>query len=82
MNQLLKLQDAQDEKVVIQSELSYFELSHAQEEYEKNQKDGSIMLSINNETTEGIDASMDLTVADAEKLAYHILGMCAAVKND
>jgi len=77
---MLKLRDVHDEETVIQSELSYFSLKHAQIEYEKNANDASIMLTINNETTEGIDASLDLTVQDAEDLAYYILGMCAAVK--
>ncbi|WP_255770166.1 hypothetical protein [Oceanobacillus alkalisoli] len=38
--------------------------------------------SINNEATEGIDSSLNLTVEDAEQLAFHILGICAAVKNE
>lgn len=78
---MLKLHDVHDEDVVIQSELGYFDLEDAQIEYAKNQEDGSILLTINNESTEGIDASLEITVKDAEQLAFHILGMCAAVKN-
>lgn len=77
---MLKLHDVHDEDVVIQSELGYFDLEDAQIEYAKNQEDGSILLTINNESTEGIDASLEITVKDAEQLAFHILGMCAAVK--
>lgn len=79
---MLKIHDVNDKETVIQSELSYFELADAKAEYEMNQEDGSIMLTINNETTEGIDASLDLTVEDAEQLAIHILGMCAAIKSN
>lgn len=78
---MLKLHDVHDSEVVVQSELSYTELSFAQAEYQQNKKDGSIMLTINNEETPHIDASLEIAVEDAEELAYHILGMCAAVKN-
>lgn len=80
MKLLLKLKDVHDPRVVIQSELSYEYLSDAIKEHFKNEQDGSIMLTINNEATHGIDASLEITVEDAEKLAFHILGMCAAVK--
>lgn len=81
---MIKVYDVHSPEVNAEVELAYFELSDAQMEYRNSQifdkKEGSIMLTINNENTAHIDASVDITVEDAEELAYKILGLCAAVK--
>lgn len=81
---MTKVYDVQDPNFMAEVELAYFELSDAQAEYRNSKitgkKEGSIMLTIDNESTPHIDSSVEITVKDAEELAYKILGLCAAVK--
>lgn len=83
---MTKVHDVHDEDLIAEVELAYFELHDAQIEYRNSQitgeKEGSIMLTINDESTEHIDSGIEITVDDAEELAYKILGLCAAVKKD
>lgn len=81
---MTKVYDANEPDLMVEVELAYFQLSDAQAEYAKRkitgEKEGSIMLTIDNESTPHIDAGLEITVEDAEELAYKMLGLCAAVK--
>lgn len=79
----MKVHDVFAKEIVTEVELAYYSLADAQHHYQMiGDKDGSILLSIKNENESGIDVTTELTVVDAEKIAFQILGLCAAVRNN
>lgn len=86
MSKPIKVHDVYDTEVVAIAELAYEQLGYAKEIYKNAQangdKKGSILLTINNENTEHIDAMVELTLEDAEEIALHILSLCGAVKHE
>lgn len=86
MSKQIKVHDVYAPEVVAIAELAYVELKYAKRGLRNAQangeKEGSILLTLNNENTPHIDADIELTVEDAEALALHILSLCGAVKHN
>ncbi len=86
MSKPIKVHDVFASEVVAIADLAHEGLEYAKKGYKKAQvkrkKDSSILIIVDNQNTEHIDAMIELTVEDAEALALHILSLCGAVKHD
>lgn len=74
-----------DSEFFIEADLNYQSLSVAQEDYQnpiEREKGQFINIEMRQEEENAIDASVTLSVEDAENLEIQILGLCQAVKRE